>query len=595
MSVYEYDSLTKEKKLIAGRNHNSLIKTTTMPTASADLLDKHRLYVGETTEYFTKGGIYECQLVPDSSPAEYTWVCISVGKNTTKGNAVVIGDSYFDNPNVYNFAEYLTSLDIYDKVSDYAENGSGFGITSSGTQTLYQKLQNAQMRADIEEADVIYMHLGGNDVMSTMAYYTGTKESDIVVKINTALNEIYTLNPNVTIYYIPSTTKDLILSRFSIYAINDEPYPPLNYSITKVDIVKMLCTQQWIELMLAASDLSIYVLDTESTGLITDVGPDYVHPTARGAAAMFDRIINGNYTGIKISWLEDKTLSMYAIAPSVTEEYMMGVLQKLFLMDRARLAGYKVYWIIYDETTGIFFSCGKTLQMGKNVWGYVDYEVVNNDAEAYLMTVAFTFVPGLVAPVMSFTAKPLHTLEYLTAQDIDDLMEDVAESQWSYLADVIVDNAVSLTKVWSSNKVTAMLTTTLDSAKTYTDEQIAKFKTASYVMAASTSEMSDPSVLYLLPVSGAAYYDIYALIDGVPTAIGTTQIQLTDYYTKTEADGLFLKKADGVAKTRYESEVGDITDLDSDFTATDVIGAVNELLTKSDTFESSNIDFGNDW
>lgn len=147
-------------------------------------------------------------------------------------------------------------------------------------------------------------------------------------------------------------------------------------------------------------------------------------------------------------------------------------------------------------------------------------------------------------------------LRYLTANDIDALMQGTSARQWSYLAELINDAAVSRTHLWSSDKITLQLTVTLDAAKEYTDQQIAKFKTASYAMAESTSEMIDSSVLYLLPVSGANYYDIYALVDDTPTAIGTTQIQLTDYYTKTEADNLFLRK---------------------------------------DSFETADIDFGNDW
>jgi hypothetical protein len=54
-----------------------LIATDTMPTASADLVGKQRLYVGATTATYTKGVTYECQLVPESDPAEYEWIAIS--------------------------------------------------------------------------------------------------------------------------------------------------------------------------------------------------------------------------------------------------------------------------------------------------------------------------------------------------------------------------------------------------------------------------------------------------------------------------------------------------------------------------------------
>lgn len=53
-----------------------LVVTDTMPTASVSLLSKTRLFIG-TTGTYEKGGIYQCQLVPESDPAEYEWVLIS--------------------------------------------------------------------------------------------------------------------------------------------------------------------------------------------------------------------------------------------------------------------------------------------------------------------------------------------------------------------------------------------------------------------------------------------------------------------------------------------------------------------------------------
>lgn len=185
------------------------------------------------------------------------------------------------------------------------------------------------------------------------------------------------------------------------------------------------------------------------------------------------------------------------------------------------------------------------------------------------------------------------SLEYLTAADIDELMSSVAGQQWDYLADVIVDTATSTKKVWSSSKITTELSTTLDASKTYTDEQISRFRNTSYVLVSSTAEMTDPSVLYLLPIVGEDdTYEIYALIKDasdvyVPTAIGTTQTKLEDYYTKLEADALFVKGTDVITKTKYGNEVGEVNNLTT--IAKEVVSAINELKTVTDTFETENI------
>lgn len=56
---------------------DKLTVTNVMPAASAALLNKQRLYVGNTTDTYTKGVIYECQIEPESSPTAYIWVSIS--------------------------------------------------------------------------------------------------------------------------------------------------------------------------------------------------------------------------------------------------------------------------------------------------------------------------------------------------------------------------------------------------------------------------------------------------------------------------------------------------------------------------------------
>lgn len=78
--VVEGSPKTTVEAALGGINEateNKLAVVAIMPTASVDLLDKQRLYVGTTTDTYTKGTIYECQLVPESDPAKYAWVAIS--------------------------------------------------------------------------------------------------------------------------------------------------------------------------------------------------------------------------------------------------------------------------------------------------------------------------------------------------------------------------------------------------------------------------------------------------------------------------------------------------------------------------------------
>lgn len=73
--------LNSDNPVKSGGVYSGLIKklekTNTMPAASVDLINTQLLFVGTTTSDYTKGTIYECQLVPESDPAAYHWVAIS--------------------------------------------------------------------------------------------------------------------------------------------------------------------------------------------------------------------------------------------------------------------------------------------------------------------------------------------------------------------------------------------------------------------------------------------------------------------------------------------------------------------------------------
>lgn len=60
----------------------------------------------------------------------------------------------------------------------------------------------------------------------------------------------------------------------------------------------------------------------------------------------------------------------------------------------------------------------------------------------------------------------------------------------------------------------------------------------------SIVDVTKPNVIYLVPAEAETdnYYEEYLLINGKPELIGTTRVDLTNYYTKTETDKLLNKK-----------------------------------------------------
>ena len=75
-----YDDANNIFSSYAEETKKRLLVSSTMPAPSLDYLNTQRLYVGESTDDYTKGGTYECNIVEGSDPIEYTWVLISVAE-----------------------------------------------------------------------------------------------------------------------------------------------------------------------------------------------------------------------------------------------------------------------------------------------------------------------------------------------------------------------------------------------------------------------------------------------------------------------------------------------------------------------------------
>ena len=295
----------------------AIIQVATMPTAAATKLGKVYQYIGATTTIapiYTHNYFYECVSDGEATPT-YSWERKDVQPTTILEKAVVIGDSFFDGDDIgYNFANYLRAKNIYKEVVDYAEGGTGFGHTYTGKQTLYEKLQNAQMRKDIANANVIYMHLGGNDILSAMSAMAGdhVTEPDILATTQQALAEIYSINPNLTIYYIPPFDYDTLFDSCASYALRRVQQPRLGVLFTQIDIFKAFFINELINVALLTASSKIYFLDTASPRLIKAYYTDGLHPTLSAANSMFEVFIHGNYNK---NFLEYLLSSDFTLAP----------------------------------------------------------------------------------------------------------------------------------------------------------------------------------------------------------------------------------------------------------------------------------------
>lgn len=157
----------------------------------------------------------------------------------------------------------------------------------------------------------------------------------------------------------------------------------------------------------------------------------------------------------------------------------------------------------------------------------------------------------------------------LSLIELDDIkaMLNLTDEQLKTLSSLILDNEIRLDKTFSSSRIYSDIQQCLNNCKAFTLQELAKKTGASYKVVTATSEVTSTEFLYL--ISNSTAYDIYALIDGVARKIGDTTIDLSQFYTKTEIDNDFLKKADA------DSKFATITTVDGKVDKSSILSAIS--------------------
>lgn len=122
---------------------------------------------------------------------------------------------------------------------------------------------------------------------------------------------------------------------------------------------------------------------------------------------------------------------------------------------------------------------------------------------------------------------------------------------------------------FSSVKIDTLLNTLKTNCNEYTDRLVANLSRLELKIATSESEITQPNTMYLYKPSGSTSYEQYVVIEGTKVLLGTTDINMGDYYTITQADGKFVLKTDfNSLKTTVDKKV-DKTDIVDNLTSTD--------------------------
>ena len=116
--------------------------------------------------------------------------------------------------------------------------------------------------------------------------------------------------------------------------------------------------------------------------------------------------------------------------------------------------------------------------------------------------------------------------------------------------------------------------------KAQVDELIQSIARLEIKLVDSVEEVTEAGYIYLVPKESTEQKDIfdeYIFYDGKPELIGTTQIDLSNYYTKSEVDSLLDDKADKLT-TYTKTETDTLLDGKANQATTYTKTEVNELV-----------------
>ena len=97
---------------------------------------------------------------------------------------------------------------------------------------------------------------------------------------------------------------------------------------------------------------------------------------------------------------------------------------------------------------------------------------------------------------------------------------------------------------FSSVKIDTLLNTLKTDCNDYTDRLVANLSRLELKIATSESEITQPNTMYLYKPSGSTSYEQYVVIEGTKVLLGTTDINMGDYYTISQTDTKFVLKTD---------------------------------------------------
>ena len=145
-----------------------------------------------------------------------------------------------------------------------------------------------------------------------------------------------------------------------------------------------------------------------------------------------------------------------------------------------------------------------------------------------------------------------------TDSEISDILE-ISDEQALELSKIINDNVKANNKLWSSNKIDSELQNMIIEANKYSDELIGQISSISleYVTVLPDTDIKS-NVIYILQGIPNTL-NVYNNSTSAFVTVGDLNIDLTNYYTKSEVDAELAKKANADEVLKPDAIVSDLT------------------------------------
>ena len=145
-----------------------------------------------------------------------------------------------------------------------------------------------------------------------------------------------------------------------------------------------------------------------------------------------------------------------------------------------------------------------------------------------------------------------------TDSEISDIL-DISDERALELSKIINDNVKANNKLWSSNKIDSELQNMIIEANKYSNELIGQISSISleYVTVLPDTDIKS-NVIYILQGTPNTL-NVYNNSTSAFVTVGDLNIDLTNYYTKSEVDAELAKKANADEVLKPDAIVSDLT------------------------------------